>query len=77
MGQLSSYGDSSNIQLFETLVTYIDNNFNVSKTAKKLYIHRQSLLYRLSKIEELTGMSLKSSSDLFLLSVYARIFSGY
>ena len=77
MGQLSSYGDSSNIQLFETLVTYIDNNFNVSKTATKLYIHRQSLLYRLSKIEELTGMSLKSSSDLFLLSVYARIFSGY
>lgn len=36
--------------LKKTLVTFFDCNLNISKTSKKLYIHRNTLLYRLIKI---------------------------
>ncbi len=74
IGRLNDYSD---MDLFGTLCTYFNCNYNVSLTARQLYIHRQSLLYRLSKIEELTGLSLHSHRDLFLLEIYARIYSGY
>ncbi|MFR1366047.1 helix-turn-helix domain-containing protein, partial [Lentihominibacter sp.] len=35
--------------------------------------HRQSLLYQLDKIEDLTGLSLKNSDELFLLEVCVRL----
>ena len=47
------------------------------QTARSLHIHRQSLSYRLEKIEQLTGMSLGSHEDLFLLEVYSRIYRSY
>lgn len=74
---LNSYSDPSGIDLFGTLVTFIQCNYNTSLTARQLYIHRQSLLYRLSKIEELTGMSLRNHRDLFLLEIYSHIYTGY
>ena len=74
IGLLNDYSD---MDLFGTLCTYINCNYNISLTARQLYIHRQSLLYRLGKVEELTGMSLHSHRDLFLLEIYARIYSGY
>ena len=74
IGRLNDYSD---MDLFGTLCAYIGCNYNVSLTARQLYIHRQSLLYRLGKIEELTGMSLHSHRDLFLLEIYVRIYSGY
>ncbi len=67
------YDDASgSMELLKTLRTYIMNNYNVSETARKLFIHRQSLLARLQKIEDLTGMSLKDHYDLFVLEVFAR-----
>lgn len=56
---------------------FIQCNYNISLTARNLYIHRQSLLYRLSKIEELTGMSLREHQDLYLLEIYSHIYTGY
>lgn len=64
-------------ELMATLAEYIKNNYNTSLTARELHIHRQSLLYRLEKIEALTGMSLKSHRDMFLLEVCTRIFMDY
>ncbi|MBR7150621.1 MAG: helix-turn-helix domain-containing protein, partial [Oscillospiraceae bacterium] len=77
IGQLTKYSDPSGIDLLGTLQTYIDCNYNISLTARNLYIHRQSLLYRLGKIEELTGMSLHDHKHLFLLEIYSHIHSGY
>ena len=74
---LTAHADSSGMDLLGTLQTYIDCNYNISLTARNLYIHRQSLLYRLGKIEELTGMSLHDHRHLFLLEIYTRIYSGY
>ncbi|WP_298023335.1 PucR family transcriptional regulator [uncultured Dysosmobacter sp.] len=68
---------SSGKELMHTLTEYIANNYNTSLTARKLHLHRQSLLYRLEKIQLLTGMDLAQHRDLFLLEIYSRIFSNY
>ena len=43
----------------ETLFTinkFFENNLNVSETARKLFVHRNTLVYRLEKIKKLTGL---------------------
>jgi carbohydrate diacid regulator len=44
-----------------------ENNLNISKTANKLYIHRNTLLYRIEKINDLTGLNPKKLKDLYSL----------
>lgn len=61
----------------KTLATFISNNYNLSKTAKDLNLHRQSLIYRMEKIEELMNISLHNHSDLFLAEVYSRLVYNY
>ncbi|MBQ6662938.1 MAG: helix-turn-helix domain-containing protein [Firmicutes bacterium] len=65
------------MELMKTLETLIKANGNVSETARQLCIHRQSLLFRIQKIEDLTGLSLKNHDDLFVLEVYSRLFVNY
>ena len=65
------------INLIETMCTYIKSNYNTSLTARKLNIHRQSLLYRLEKIESLSHISLSSHQDLFLMELSLRVLSYY
>ncbi|MDY2905516.1 MAG: helix-turn-helix domain-containing protein [Caecibacter massiliensis] len=71
---LFTYKENSGIELFHTLVTYLKANYNVSQTARDLHIHRQSLLYRLEKIENLTQMDLSNHDDLFILEVYSHLY---
>ncbi|WP_240374021.1 CdaR family transcriptional regulator [Bacillus piscicola] len=42
--------------LHETLYCLCDNDLNITQTAKKLYIHRNTLLYRLKKMKQITGL---------------------
>lgn len=44
---------------FQTLKAFLDNERSVSKTAEALYTHRNTIIYRLKKIEELLGCSLE------------------
>ncbi|MDR0288019.1 MAG: helix-turn-helix domain-containing protein [Clostridiales bacterium] len=48
--------DKANFELLTTVRIFLDNNQNVSETARALYIHRNTLIYRLDKINKLTGM---------------------
>ena len=46
----------------ETLYTinkFFENNLNVSETSRKLFVHRNTLVYRLEKIKKLTGLDLR------------------
>lgn len=50
----------------ETLGTvnrFFENNLNISETARKLYIHRNTLVYRLEKIQKLTGLDVRVFDD--------------
>ena len=47
---------------YETLFTiqkFFENNLNVSETSRKLFVHRNTLVYRLEKIRKLTGLDLR------------------
>ncbi|PFO04269.1 hypothetical protein COJ85_12465 [Bacillus sp. AFS076308] len=46
-------------EMFSTIKVFLENNLNASMTAKKLYIHRNTLQYRIDKFVEKTGISLK------------------
>ncbi|MDH2927729.1 CdaR family transcriptional regulator [Lonepinella koalarum] len=53
--------------LIKTLSSWFEHNMQTITTAKALYIHRNTLEYRLNKICELTGLNLNKTDDLFLL----------
>lgn len=72
IGELIKYDAQRGLNLINTLKTYIQNQGNASQTARTLNLHRQSLLYRLRKIESLTNRSLVDTDDLFLLDLCIR-----
>jgi DNA-binding PucR family transcriptional regulator len=45
--------------LVKTLKVYFDTGANASEAADRLFLHRNSMLYRLSRVEKLTGLNLK------------------
>lgn len=55
---LKKYDQKQHTCLYQTLKTYLECEQNYVKTAEALYIHRNSLLYRLKRIRELTGLDL-------------------
>ncbi|PTM59031.1 PucR family transcriptional regulator [Desmospora activa] len=76
MSRLFDYSQLRGIDLIETFNSYLRNQCNVSQTARELNLHRQSLLYRLRKIESLTGRSLMNPDDLFLLQLSIKLWAG-
>ncbi len=61
LGPLIHYDSHSNSALIETLEAYFRCNGNLSETARAMHLHRNSLLYRLGRIEEILGRSLEDS----------------
>lgn len=49
--------------MLSTAEEFLENNLNVSETARKLYMHRNTLTYRLDKIERATGLNIRNFSD--------------
>lgn len=71
------HGDAANVLDEETLLTvqaFFANSLNVSEAARKLSIHRNTLVYRLEKIKKLTGLDLHGFDDalLFQLALMVR-----
>ena len=46
-----------------TVYAFFDNNLNISETARKLFIHRNTLVYRLEKIQRKTGLDVRVFED--------------
>lgn len=56
----------------ETVVTiqkFFENSLNVSETARQLFIHRNTLVYRLDKIQKATGLDLRMFDDAIIFKV--------
>ena len=56
---LEKYDQKNDTCLVETLRVYLQQRHNVTHTAELLYIHRTSLLFRLDRIRQLTGLDLE------------------
>ena len=58
LGDLLAHDARSDTQLYRTLTSFLEENRHWKTTAARLGIHRQTLVYRIRKIEQLTGRSL-------------------
>lgn len=72
LAPIIEYDKTKSTKLMDTLHVFLSCK-NISETARRLNRHRQTLLYQLEKIEDLTGLSLKDNDELFLLEVCMRL----
>ena len=56
-------------ELLTTLQCFFENNLNVSETSRRLFVHRNTLVYRLEKIKKLTGLDLREFEHAIVFKV--------
>ncbi|WP_378952367.1 PucR family transcriptional regulator [Pelosinus sp. sgz500959] len=66
---LNVYDCKHHMDMVSSLFVYFEENCNAAKTAKRLFVHRNTLDYRLKKIEEITGRSLDDPYDRLTLQL--------
>lgn len=66
---LVSYDQERGSGLVRTLSVYFETGANASETADRLFLHRNSLLYRLERIQKLTGLDLRESESMLVLQL--------
>ena len=62
----------------ETMVTinkFFENNLNVSETARQLYVHRNTLVYRLEKLQRSTGLDIRVFEDALTFKIALMVVS--
>jgi purine catabolism regulator len=57
-----------------TLENYFQNNLNITETAKAMFLHRNTLIYRIEKIKEILNSDLKNSDELLQMQLAIKIF---
>lgn len=50
-------------EMINTAEEFLENSLNVSETSRNIYVHRNTLMYRLDKIERATGLNVRKFSD--------------
>ena len=66
---LKRNNQSADIEMYVLLERFFALDCNVSETAKSLYVHRNTLLYRLDKFKQETGLDVRSFNDAVLVQV--------
>lgn len=64
LGGLLAYDEEHHTNLVHTLETYLECERSPKRSAERLFVHNQTINYRISRIEEITGRSLRSTSDI-------------
>ncbi len=62
MQPLANYDSENRGSLVKTVQAYFDHHGNISQTAESLFVHRNTLLYRMERIQELTGLKLDQAN---------------
>lgn len=52
-----------NSDILQTLIKYFECNTDLDETSRKLYVHKNTVKYRLNRVKELTGLDIKSFND--------------
>ena len=55
--------DNFDDEMLTTINKFFENNLNVSETSRQLFIHRNTLVYRLDKIQKQTGLDIRIFED--------------
>lgn len=73
VGPLLRYDAENNTEFTETLRVFLEENENTTNTIQRLFIHRNTLQYRLHRIEEILQQSLKSAEEKINLQIAFKI----
>ena len=73
IGPLVEYDESHNSNLVHTIDAYYGHHGNISQTAETLFIHRNTLLYRLDRIQALTGQKLDDPDERLALQLALKL----
>ena len=66
----------SDEEMLNTAEEFLESSLNTSETSRKLYLHRNTLIYRLDKIEKSTGLNIRKFSDAItfrLITILSRL----
>ena len=55
--------DNLDEETLNTINKFFENNLNVSETSRQLFVHRNTLVYRIEKLQKSTGLDLRSFDD--------------
>jgi len=61
--------DDFDEETLTTVAKFFENNLNVSETSRQLYIHRNTLVYRLDKLQKMTGLDLRNFDDAIIFKI--------
>jgi len=73
LGNLIDYEKENDINLIKSLKALIQNDWNMKKAAKKLYIHYNTMKYRMKKVEDILNIDLSKSEDRFNLNLSLKL----
>lgn len=65
------FGDE---EMVSTAEEFLENSLNVSETSRNLFLHRNTLMYRLDKIEKETGLNIRKFSDALTFRIITFLF---
>lgn len=74
---LRNYDMQKNTEYFATLYAYLLHDKNVTATANALFIHRNTVTYRIEKIESILGSSLQDSSHSFWILLTCKLLAAH
>ncbi|MNJ30918.1 PucR family transcriptional regulator [Pseudomonas alkylphenolica] len=67
LGAIHGYDQSQGTTLLQTLQVFLEENRSWLQAAKRLHVHKQTLVYRIRRIEEISGRSLDNTADVATL----------
>lgn len=74
LGEIIAYDQERNGDLFVTLKTFLDNDSNYQKTSQDLFVHKNTIRYRLNTIREVTNYNPEDSKDKMLFLIAFNVF---
>lgn len=62
-------------EAMSTISKFFENNLNISETARQLYVHRNTLVYRLERIEKAIGLDIRTFDDAMTFRIAVMVIS--
>ena len=67
--------DSIDEETLITIRTFFENNLNLSETSRQLYVHRNTLVYRLERLEKIIGLDIRKFDDAMTFKIAMMVIS--
>ncbi len=65
--------DELDSETLRTIQKFFENNLNGSETSRQLFVHRNTLVYRLDKVQKITGLDLRNFDDAVLFKLASMV----